>query len=222
MDVNDMYQICQYAINKAQNGYLKPDQFNLLVGQAQDSYLNYLLGEFQQYQYNAAKSRVAYSENQNIRQRVAPLIYNYNLKVDATGFSRYPGDYIQTDTMMTFYNYKRIPFVQQDRLWSYYNSKIDPIATNPIYLIEDRGFRFYPQSISDARLTYVKNPTRIYWAYTYDINNRPVYDPTRSEQPVWSRMDILEIIARILKLVGISLQITQVEQYANLITNNGQ
>lgn len=222
MDVNDMYEICQYALNKAQNGYLKPDQFNLLVGQSQDSYLAFLLGEFQQYQYNSAKSRISYSENEPIRQRVTPLIYNYRLHVDATGFSPYPGDYIQTDTMLTYGGYNRITFVQQDRLFSYYNSKIDPIATNPIYLIEDKGFRFFPQSISDARLSYVKNPTRIYWAYTLDVNQRPVYDAAHSEQPVWGRMDILEIIARILKLVGVSLQVSQVEQYANQITNTGQ
>ena len=217
-----MYQICQYAINKSQNGYLKPDQFNLLVKQAQDSYAAFIIGEFQQYQYNSAKSRISYSENEPIRQRLQPFIYNFNLKVDATGFAPYPGDYMQTDTMMTLYGYKRIKYVMQDRLWSYYNSKIDPIATNPIYLIEDKGFRFFPQNISDAQMAYIKNPNRIYWAYTYDVKGRPVYDAANSEQPKWGRLDILEIIARILKLVGISLQIGQVEQYAKEITNTGQ
>jgi hypothetical protein len=35
-------------------------------------------------------------------------------------------------------------------------------------------------------------------------------------------IDLLEIIARTLKLVGVSLQIGQVEQYANQITQQGQ
>jgi hypothetical protein len=35
-------------------------------------------------------------------------------------------------------------------------------------------------------------------------------------------VDLLEIIARTLKLVGVSLQIGQVEQYANQITQQGQ
>lgn len=217
-----MYQICQYAINKSQNGYLKPDQFNLLVGQGQDSYLNFLLGEFQQFQYNNAKGRIDYSLNEDIRQRVAPFMPYFNLYVDATGFAAYPNDYMQTDTMFMYGTNDRIKYVMQDRLYSYINSDIDPIATNPIYLIEDKGFRFYPITIASARLMYVKNPTKIYWGYTTDINGRPVYNPATSIQPLWGRLDILEIIARILKLVGISLQIGQVEQYAKEITNTGQ
>jgi hypothetical protein len=45
---------------------------------------------------------------------------------------------------------------------------------------------------------------------------------TYSIQPIWYDVDLLEIIARTLKLVGVSLQIGQVEQYANQITQQGQ
>jgi hypothetical protein len=45
---------------------------------------------------------------------------------------------------------------------------------------------------------------------------------TYSIQPIWYDVDLLEIIARTLKLVGVSLQIGQVEQYANMVTTQGQ
>jgi hypothetical protein len=206
----------------------------------------------------------------------------------------------------------RIRFASQDRLYSYYNSEIDPIATNPIYLIQDSGFQFYPIDLGTAKLSYVSTPSEIVWGYSYDDNNRQVYNPTTwssfyaykgtnptnpctltndpyvlyyegplvlnstvfktaiagsnansgyylntytkdiytvngsgvfvgiaqcavppvtanttdystySAQPIWADVDLLEIIARTLKLVGVSLQIGQVEQNANQETQQGQ
>ena len=234
MNINDMYLICQFAINKAQNGYLSPSQFNTIINQAQVSYQNYLLGEFQQYQYGKSQSRIGYSQNENIRQRLTPLIAETTLTINVlSGKVTYPTDYVQTDAIRTT-GFDRVRYVQQDSLFSYYNSKIDPIATNPIYLIEPTGFQFYPITIGSAILTYVKNAPTMTWAYTLDANSRPVYAPPGQTQPpvqvpvsgsvnpVWDDVDLLEIIARALKLVGLNLKDGDVQQYANAVTQNGQ
>ena len=226
-----MYRICQFAINKAQNGYLTPSEFNLIINQAQVSYQDYLLGEFQQYQYGRAQARINYSENENIRQRLSPLITETTLTINGTsGEASYPNDYVQADAIITT-AFKRVRFVQQDSLYSYYNSEIDPVATNPIYLIEPAGFQFYPKTLGSAILTYVKEAPSIVWAYT-TVSGRPVYAPTQTGvgvtpitgtiQPIWADVDLLEIIARALKLVGVNLQAGQVEQYANQVTQQGQ
>jgi hypothetical protein len=222
MNVNDMYRICQFAINKAQNGYLTPSEFNLIINQAQVSYQDYLLGEFQQYQYGRAQARINYSQNENIRQRLSPLITEATLTINGTsGEAPYPADYVQADTIITT-AFKRVRFVQQDSLYSYYNSEIDPVATNPIYLIEPTGFQFYPKTLGSAILTYVKEAPSIVWAYT-TVSGRPVYNPPpASTNPIWADVDLLEIIARALKLVGVNLQAGQVEQYANQVTQQGQ
>ncbi len=217
-----MYLICQFATNKAQNGYLSPSQFNTIINQGQTSYQTYLLGEFQQYQYGRSQSRIGYSQNENIRQRLTPLITESTLVINAgTGEAAYPVDYIQADAMRTI-TFQRVRYVQQDSLYSYYNSTIDPIATNPIYLIEPTGFQFYPITLGSAILTYIKNAPIMTWAYTLDANNRPVYSSGTSVQPVWDDVDLLEIIARALKLIGLNLQMGQIEQYANQITQQGQ
>jgi hypothetical protein len=231
MNVNDMYLICQFAINKAQNGYLTPAEFNLIINQAQISYQDYLLGEFQQYQYGRPQARINYSQNENIRQRLSPLITEATLAINGTsGEATYPNDYVQADAVRTS-TFSRVRYVQQDSLYSYYNSQIDPIATNPIYLLEPTGLQFYPITLGTAVLTYVKDAPSIVWAYT-TVSGRPVYAATQTGggvtpttgtvQPVWDNVDLLEIIARALKLVGVSLQIGQVEQYANQVTQQGQ
>jgi hypothetical protein len=81
-----------------------------------------------------------------------------------------------------------------------------------------------------AVLTYVKDAPEIIWGYTL-VAGRPVYNPatynpsttpTGSQQPVWDNLDLLEIIARALKLIGLNLQDGQVQQYANQVTQQGQ
>lgn len=220
MNVNDMYRICQFAVNKAQNGYLTPSEFNLTINQAQVSYQDYLLGEFQQYQYGRPQARINYSQNENIRQRLSPLITSATLTINGSGEAAYPADYVQADTIITT-AFNRVRFAQQDTLYSYYNSQIDPIATNPIYLLEPTGFQFYPVTLGSAILTYIKDAPEIVWAYT-TVSGRPVYSSGTSVQPVWDNVDLLEIIARALKLIGLNLQDGQVQQYANQVTQTGQ
>lgn len=223
MTVNDVYKIVLYAASKnLQQGYISPDDFNLVINQAQTSFQDYLLGEFQQYRPFQPVSRVGYSNNETTRQRLQPLIYWYTLNVDTIGFAPYPGDYQQTDAMLSIYGNNRIRFSQQDKLFSLYNSKIDPYQTNPFYLIENKGFRFYPNDINQTRLSYVRTAPKIVWAYTLDVNGVPVYDPVNSVNPVWYDVDILEIIARALRIIGVNLQSNVISQYANEIKTQGQ
>lgn len=222
MDVNEIYELIQYIIAKNQQGYLTPDEFNLTINQAQRSYQSYLLGNFQQYSPGRPVARVELGQNSVVRQRLSPSIYNYILSVDTTGFSPYPGDYLQSDAMWSLYGFKRVKNVQQDSLWSYYGSVIDPIATNPIYLIEDVGFRFYPSSTLAARLSYVRNAPDMVWGSVDDVNGRPVYSPAHSTQPIWDDASMLEIIVRALSMVGVNLQLSAVLQYSEQIKSQGQ
>ena len=236
MNINDMYQICQYAINKAQNGYLTPSQFNLLANQAQVSFMDYLLGEFQQYQPGRPQARISYSQNSDTRQRISPFIKNVTLTPDAGGALTYPTDYLETDSIRTSAN-ERVRYVQPDSLYSYLKSEIDPVVTNPIYLINDTSYKFHPNTtdnsvaLTNLKISYISNPPSVIWGYNLDGNGRPVYNPTPynpstqptgSVQPLWYDVDKLEIISRILKLVGVNLQNSQVEQYANIVTTQGQ
>ncbi len=220
--VNDIYLLMQFASNKAQNGYLPPSKFNLIINQAQKSYASFLLGSFATYTPGRPIAKVELGQNSVVRTRLTPAIYGYNLNVDATGFSSYPADYLQADAMWSIYGFSRIRYAAQEKFFSIYNSKIDPISSNPIYLLEDAGFRFYPQSIASARLSYVRNPPDMVWGYTTDVNGRPVYSESHSTQPIWDDASILDIIIRALALLGINLQSATLVQYSEMIKKEGQ
>ena len=174
--------------------------------------------------------RIQYGQNRETRQSLTPLIYRYILNVDNDGISPYPADFQEIDAIWDIYRFGRIKFVHQNYLDSYLNSVIDPIVQKPIHLIEDKGFRFYPNQNyngvslpnSQALLSYVRTPPTIVWGFTLDANGREVYNQATSVDPVWYDSDMMMIIARALKMVGINLQASQVVQYADDILKNGQ
>ncbi len=221
MNVNEVYKLILFIINKNQSGYLSPDEFNLVINQAQVSYMDYLAGQFQQYQAGRPIPTVQWGNNETTRQRVTPFIYNELLTVDTYGFAAYPYGYLITDTMWTGI-YGKIKFVQQDYLSNYLNSRITPVATNPVYLIEREGFRFYPNDIAQARVSYIRQPNTIVFGYTLDGDGLPVYNPATSVDPEWQELDLLEIISRALRMIGVNLQSGVISQYANEITKTGQ
>lgn len=223
MTINDVYNIMLYAIRKNQNGNLNPASFNLVINQAQWSYTDYLLGEFQKYTPGRPFAAVEFSQNEDIRQRLSPFIpAPITLTINGSGIAPYPTGYLNSDAM-TYGIYKqRVKFIQQDRLFSHLNSFIDPISTNPIYLIYKDGFQFYPINLGSAYLSYIKQPDELIWAYTLDPQGRPVYNPGASVQPQWLDLDMLEIIVRALAIVGVNLQLNVVEQYSQVIKTQGQ
>lgn len=225
MNVDEIYRIVLYAVAKnLQQGYVSPDDFNyVLMPTAQKSYLDYLLGEYQQYKAQRPIPVVGFSQNERIRDSIAPLIYGTVLTVNPlTGISSFPSDYEYVDNMWGLYGFYNIRFAQQDRQDSYIHSEIDPVTENPIYLIQHEGFHFFPETIGQTRMSYVRKPPSIFWAYIDDPVYGPVYDPVNSQQPVWSDSDIYNIIVRALALVGVNLQFGAVMQYASDIKNNGQ
>lgn len=222
-NINDVYNIVLYVTGKNSNqGFVSPSDFNNSVNIAQKEYASYLLGNFQQYVPGRPEARVEFGQNAVIRQRLTPIIYNTDLSIDALGFSAYPSDFMQVDTMWTYYNYNRIREIQQNQFYAVFNSSIDPVAQYPVYMIENDGFRFFPNDLGQAKMSYVFNPPDMVWGYTLDGNGVPVYNPATSVQPVWGDASIMEIIVRALRIIGVNLDYNTVSAYAIQVENQGQ
>lgn len=216
--------------NQFQRGNISPTRFNLIINQGSISFLDYYLGQMQQYQYGSPASRVQFGVNETARTRLAPLIDKpIVLTPDATGFIPYPALFEQVDAMYdTSSNYNRIRFVPQHKLPAYKSDPIDPVATNPIYVIESGGFRIYPNQTDDGiaspqiRLSFVHTPPTIVWAYTLDGNGRPVYNAGLSVGLWTYEVDCLEVVARALRFVGVNLQAGELTQFSEMIIKEGQ
>ena len=224
MDVNQCYQVMLFALAKnKQQGYFSPDDFYTCINTAQRSYLDYLLGEYQKYQVRRPIAVVEIGQNERIQQSLAPLIYGAILNPNtSTGIAPFPDDHEYPNAMWGVYGYYNIRFAKQETIDSFIHSTIDPVVQNPVYLIQHEGFHFFPENIGLTRLSYIRTPPSIVWGYTKNSNDQNVYDPLKSQQPVWGETDILEIIVRGLQLAGVNLQLGVVLQYAQEVKNNGQ
>lgn len=228
MTADTAYQLITYLANQFQRGNISPQRFNLIINQASTSFLNYLLGQFQTYNYGKPEARVQFGVNETARQRLTPLINPLSpLTIDSTGLAPYPTGFEQVDAMFST-TMDRIRFFPQHRLYSYLNDPIDPINTNPGYVLESGGFRFYPNTtyngtqLLGAKLSYVQTPPAIVWAYTLDGNGRPDYNAGLSVGLPWYEVDCLEVISRALKMVGVNLEAAAVSQYGEGIMKQGQ
>lgn len=212
----------KFIINKTQNGDLPPQQFDLIINEAQYEYLTFLLGNLQQYQYGRPVPRIDYSTTQSARQKLSTTIYNIDLTINGQGKAEYPTYFIVVDAMYDKETKKRIRWVGQERLWSTYNSVIDKVEDGePIYLLENDGLQFYPTDLGEARMSYVKMPPTIHWGYTLDGNNRPIYDASTSTDPIWEVTEIMQVVVRALKMVGVNLQDAAVSQFAEQLKQQG-
>ncbi len=224
MSVDDVYKIILYCVAKnRQDGYVSPDDFNLIINQGQRGYFDYLKGEYQKYQVQRPIAVVEFGQNEMVRQSLAPFIYGAVLSPNTTtGIAAFPSDFEYHDAMWGLYGFYNIRFIQQDRQDSYLHSQIDPIRENPVFLIRHEGFQFFPEDIGAARMSYLRTPPSMVWAYTLDSDGVPQYNPFLSQQPVWGESDIMQVIVRALSIFGVNLQFGVVLQYANDVKNGGQ
>lgn len=222
MTVDFMYQLANAITNKNVRGDLGSVRFNLYIQQAENSFITYLLGEYQKYQPGRPVPPVMIGMTRRIRQSLSPLIPPpVTVNIDnVTGVAPFPEGHLYTDVVTTMAG-KGIRYAEQTKLPAFLESTIDPVETNPIYLIQQNGFQFYPFTLGTAKVSYVKQSPGISWG-TGNENGREVYDVNSSKQPVWADIDCLEILTRALRMMGVSIQFNDVQQYANEIKATGQ
>lgn len=227
MDADTPFRIIQYIANKFLGGEITGQEYMDMINQAQRDFLNYLLGQFISYQYGKPLSKVQFGMNEIVRQRVTPFIAAPSpLTIDVNGNAPYPAGMQQVDAMYTS-TMQRIRYVPQHKLYSYLNSQIDPIATNPIFMIESTGFQFYPNtttngtSLGTALISYVNTPPDVVWNSSPDGQGRPQYTSVGSQGPLFYDVDVMELISRSLAMVGVNLQAGEVSTYAENFKREG-
>lgn len=131
-----------------------------------------------------------------------------------------PNDYIYDIAFKTTIGgvNKTIKKVAYNKLESYLNSTIDlPTAINPIYVELANNMQLYPTLYTPTYLTYYRLPVTPVWGYTM-VNNRPVYNPATSVNFEWQPTETTRLVSRILGYMGMSIRDSELEQYAQQMT----
>jgi hypothetical protein len=218
MNINEIYKLVSYMVDKYQGSYLAPDDFNMAINAAQKQYLNFLTGETAEYNQGARRPSGGFSNDVTTGGSLSTFLKEGTLAI-TTQLAGQPADFYKISAMRTIDDDYPIKRVGADKVYSYINNPIDnPTATYPIYTEIGNNFKFWPSSVASAKIIYFKKPVDVKWAYTGDL----VYDPTNSVQLEWPENDHMDIVYRTLGIVGINLKDGDLIRVSQTVKNDGQ
>jgi hypothetical protein len=218
MNINEIYKLVSYMVDKYQGSYLAPDDFNMAINAAQKQYLNFLTGETAEYNQGTRRPSGGFSNDVTTGGSLSTFLKEGTLAI-TTQLAGQPADFYKISAMRTIDDDYAIKRVGADKVYAYINNPIDnPTATDPVYTEIGNNFKFWPSSLASAKIIYFKKPVDVKWAYTGDL----VYDPTNSVQLEWPENDHMDIVYRTLGIVGINLKDGDLIRVSQTVKNDGQ
>lgn len=221
MTVDQVYSIMRFIARKNQLESLSPAEFQYAFNSAQRNYYDFLVGRIEQYRYDRPLPRIGLAMTDNVVSRLTPFQLESTISLVA-GAATKPANFNKLLSMLTPNDY-RVYRVEENRLSERIKDSIDPINEENAFYVETKtSWVVYPATMANVRVKYLRLPVDIVWNYTLDGQGRPVYNPTGSVSPEWMDNDIDELIARALKILGVSIKENALVSYGQSVINTGE
>jgi hypothetical protein len=218
MNINEIYKLVSYMVDKYQGAYLAPDDFNMAINAAQRQYLNFLTGETAEFNQGSRRPSGGFSNDVTTGGSLSNFLKEGTLTI-TTQLAAQPTDFYKISAMRTTDDDYAIKRVGADKIYAYVNNPIDtPTLTEPIYTEIGSNFKFWPSTLATAKIVYFKKPADAKWAYTGDL----VYDSGTSVQLEWPENDHMDIVYRTLGIIGINLKDGDLIRVSQTVKNDGQ
>jgi hypothetical protein len=221
MNINEVYKIVSYLVDKYQGTYLSPDDFNMVVNMAQNQYLSFLTDDTGSPNRNP-KNPVGMSTSAIIADTLSGFLTESTIAVSSQLAAK-PADMYKTVAIRTSDDSSAMRFISSDKIASFIDNAIDPPSiTEPVYYEIGSNYKLYPSSVSSIKVSYIRNPQTLKWAYTGSL----VYDPVNSVPAnnaalEWGDTDVYEIIYRTIGIIGINLKDGDLMRVAQVVKNDG-
>jgi hypothetical protein len=217
-----LYKFSLDLIKKNQAGGLKSTQFTNLWNDAQGSYQDDLLGRFQLRANGKTGINTGLIQDETILQKLSAFITPGTLTI-TSGLADKPVGFVWRLAMrINGYDCYKI---NHDQIANVNDSVIDPpsITDNRYYFIQyEDYFSFLPNTVTQASLDYIITPPNIVWGYTFDANDRQVYNAGASVQPLWDNNSCREITKRMLKTLGVSFKDNDFANFGQTVIAAGE
>ena len=213
-----MYKLVSYLVDKYQGTYLSPDDFNMVINMAQRQYLNYLTEDGSGHAQMHLGRKSGMLINAPVVETLSIFIKEATLTVTSQVATQ-PTDLYRIISMRTSNDLHVVRKITPDKLAEIIDDVIDPpTITDPIYVDMASDYKVYPSGVSSVKITYVKVPADMKWAYTGAL----VYDAANSVQPEWNTKDLEDIIYRAIGIIGINLKDGDLQRSAQMIKQQGE
>lgn len=218
--INSVRNTVLDIINKDNNGYITPDEFNNYAIQAQrdifeEYFTNYAMA------VQKTNARIYGSEYADIKKRIEAVIdiFNVNgtLVYDPLNFSfNQPSDLYKMERL-TYNGNVEIEKVTHGKILYLLGSPLtSPSVLYPAYTLSSNDITVYPSTITSlVTANYLRYPVDPKWTYIM-VNDSPFFDNNASDYQDFELppSDEMNLIIRILQLAGVSIRENEVVQMA--------
>ena len=221
ISIDTVYQRVLAFANKEQRGYITPQEFNLFANQAQ-------MEIFEQYFYDVNAARrvqgndTMYSDIDDMLELKMQVFEATDTSGDISGYA--VGGTGVVGRLLPDYVYRVIKVLRFTNECELLNSKdyssvtrsnsplIKPSSSRPVANIRGRVLRCNNGSnVRATRLIYFKKPEKVMWGYVV-INEKAMYDPTTTVDFQLHDSEQAELVYKILKYAGVSIQRQDISQ----------
>jgi hypothetical protein len=230
MDLKVIHETIDFYLNKAQQGYVTPEEKDLVLDRAQIVLLN-------QYHTNPKIPSRAQAnllgESQRIDDALSLFKAKYtfsNLQTDG-GIIDLPANYLHLLALYTTtYNsslgrnvYSGVQVLNEEELIERLESQVIPVSSSdPVAIMNSQNrIQLFPEVGSSGAVYYIRRPNRPVFAYTMS-GRTVVYNLAGSTQLEWRDMDVNNIISIALSYYGLNFSSQEIMQFAELKNQQGQ
>jgi hypothetical protein len=214
--INEVRNTVLFILNKDNNGYITPSQFNLYAKQAQ---IEIFESYFHDYSRAVNKRNVhghtsGYSDIPRRLEEVIDRFTSVDVPVysGATGTFALPTDAYKMEQVTVasgLIDVEKVSYGQLARLRSSLDTA--PSTDYPVYVINENGMQVFPTSLNttgDILANYIKYPETPNWTYNTFSGGEPLFNASTAgyqdfELPA---SDEMNLIIRILEYAGIEIR----------------
>ena len=218
INVDKVYKVVLYILNKEQRGFLTPVQFNGLARQAQLD-----LFEKSFYDYNRAVikgDRIGFSSEYgdlaaNIQEKIDVFAKQATLTF-TSGVASEPADLYRT-VLIVANGDTEVEQVKKTELSYLTSNKLTaPSTSYPVYYAEGDSIKIFPTSITSAKIDYIKKPSDPVWAYTGGGTSAYTYSSGSSTDFELHPSEEVMLVTKILAYAGVIINDPTVIQTAQV------
>jgi hypothetical protein len=162
-----------------------------------------------------------YGTTQIIHDAIRKLRVQKNFTSDATGLVTFDSDYLHLiggAYTVSGSSINNVRFLNEDELALALKSQLRVVSTsNPIAIDASVGFRLYPAATQIGFYNYLRRPAAPVLGYTQS-GRTITYDPLTSTQLEFTDVYINNIMSRALKFWGINMAEQDIQQFAQIQT----
>ena len=222
--IDTIYKVLLTILNKENQGYVSPEEYNLIANLVQ---LEIFTGYLDEQNLNKNKQNRGLTNRGyanlalHSRQDITAFAATSDVAVTA-GVLTLPADlYLLEDQGVTTDAGILIDEIERGQIASMMRTEVAPTALYPVYESYGKTLKIYPSSINAANVRYIRYPLEPKWTYTV-VSNKELFNPSNGSYQDFElgKDEFNNIVIRMALYFGINLREADVVQVAQAIQNS--